>query len=242
MDENLLNRGYKTLKAKEVGPHVKVGYDLIKSKDISPTAKIVYAYLKSFENKNTHTAIASMDLLVKKSGYHKSSIVKSLKILEEYGVIEVCKKSSSKHNGRFYNTYRFKIGDDMFAMITITFIESTILSRKEKEFLVMILPILLKNNTIGSLEKPATVLSISKDIGLTYRITKDRIDSLTKKGLITEWFTKKNTAGVSYYVGFHIEMTKIMLDALHVIREERNKYKEERDRLFEMLQGKEINI
>lgn len=216
------NRGYKTLTSNETGNSVNVGYDLIQNPGMSPSSKLIYAYLKSHEIKSSKTATVSMDTLSSKSGYAKHTVQAALSDLEAAGAIVTIRRESKRTKGRFYNEYKLNIDGDMFAMITMYFLESSLLTRKEKEFILLIFPLILGNDTIGSIKNPASFSFLSEQTGLTQKTISRRIHSLKDKGLVWDHYTKPGTHGRSFLVGYKFDMRTIMLNNNANIIQERN--------------------
>lgn len=215
------NSGYKTLKSKDIGPYLTIEYDLIKSEKIKPSTKLVYAFLKSYMSRATRIAVVSMNKLVIETGYSKTTINQAIRSLHANGAIDIRKRMSMSGPGRDFNEYEFKLEGNMFAMITMMFLESRLLSIKEKEFIISVFPYILGNDTLGSIENPATISSIAKSVHMTYNTVGSRIDSLKKKGLIRDHYTKYGTHGRDRYVGFKLDMFSIMIDNMDAVLEDR---------------------
>jgi hypothetical protein len=224
MSENSKGFGYKVLDSSDIGPYVKVEYDLIQNKDLPTPAKLVYAFLKTYENRADHTAVVSMDTLVRKSGYSKATINKSIRELESSGVIST-KRMSNKKAGRGYNKYTLNINGGMFAMMTLVFVESKNLTCKEKEFILLVFPYILDNDTIGSLDNPYDPGVIAEKTGLSTRVVVERIKDLKLKNLIKDHYTKTGTHGRSFFVGYKFNMFDIMLSNTASIKEERDRFR-----------------
>lgn len=215
------NEGYKTKKAKEIGAFVGVEGKLIENRNILPSHKVVYAYLKAHMNINTKQTCISIDTLTKKTCYSRRTIVNAIAELSKQGVIVISKRSSEMRPGHLeHNVYEFPLKGNAFYMITLFFLSSQILSVKEKEFLLLLFPYILGNDTIGAVGKPATISVIAKMIGLTYITVSKRIEGLRQKQLISEHYTRINMYNDKEFVGYRIDMRTIMIDnADNILRE-----------------------
>jgi biotin operon repressor len=216
-----LKNGYKTLKAKDIGGYAKVEYSLIEDERLRPSFKLVYAYLRSYMNLKTQVSSVSISLLMKKTGYSNGTINEAIKSLKRHGIIDV-EKRASKVRDDAYSVYRFKINDERFAMISNIFLDSSKLTSKEKEFIILIFPYILENDTIGSVFEPVTLTSLAKKIGLTRATVSDRIESLKLKNLLFDYYSRNGGREHYTFVGYELNMKEIMLDNTNQIIKERN--------------------
>lgn len=217
------DEGYKTLTSKHIGRYAHVGYDLIKNTDLLPSYKLIYAYLRGYMHYQKKTTLMSLEMLSKKTSYSTRTIKNAIAKLVENDYLTVEQKKVSKdYNSTYMSLYSFKNDDPMFAMISNVFLESKLLSSKEKEFIILIFPYILPNDTIGSLEDPADTLWISNKTGLHRNTVIQRITSLRNKKLLSNHSTRYGYGEEKVKVGFYINLKKIMIDNANSIIEERN--------------------
>ncbi len=223
------NDGYKTLTSAEIGQHSQVVYSLIKS-DLLPSHKLVYAYLRSYMNGKTGTSTVSLDTLASKIGYSRQTIFTAIKTLEErdYIFTETKRKKCGVANkyATTYNVYSFPKKDEMFAMISFYFLASSIIDTKEKEFILLLFPYILGNDTIGSLDSPVFTGELTQLTRLTTHTVLKRVNSLMGKKLLTYHSTRYSNTEEPAPVGYKFDMRSIMLDANHNLIIENNELRE----------------
>lgn len=163
-----------------------------------------------------------------KTGYSNDTIDRAIKALKNAGVIEVERRRKvTKDNVTTYNVYRFpKLEGDMFAMISFYFLESDLLTTKEKEFILLIFPKILTNDCIGSIENPMFVPQIAEYTEMSRPTVKQRIKSLEKKGLVRENWSRISGSHIPEMVGYEFDMKQIMLNATKNLMQERNELME----------------
>lgn len=223
-DVKQYDSGYKTLSAKEVGWHARVSYNIINHEHLPPSCKLIYAFLLSYKKIDSDDAIVSYDLLRKKTGYSFQTLRESINMLEHYEFIKIRKRINGADARKIYNIYTFLKIDKDFAQITHKFLESTLLSTKEKEFILLIFPFLLPNDALGSLKEPANYSWLGMQIGLDRVTVSKRIRSLKKKMLVKDYYSRYGNNEEYEIVGWKFDMDAIMLDAQQNIVKERNEY------------------
>lgn len=216
-----LKNGYKTYNASEIGPHAQVHYSIIQDEKLRPSFKLVYAYLRSYMNLKTKTSSVSIHVLIKKTGYSNGTISNAISALAKKNIISI-EKRKSKVRDDAYNIYRFNVDDKLFAMISNTFLDSQLLSSKEKEFILLLFPWILENDTIGSIEKPANMTLLSSYSGLTRTTVGDRLDTLKRKNLLFDYYSRNGNRESFTFVGYEFNMKAIMLDNSNELIKERN--------------------
>lgn len=216
--------GYKTMNGSDVGQHCRVGYSIIQSSKLKPSHKLIYAFILSYKRSNTNESIVTYQTLRDKTGYSYDTLRDSVQKLVDAGFIAVTKRSARGDNHHSYNIYSFLKIDEWFAQITHVFLESTIITVKEKEFILLIFPFLLPNNAIGSLNNPATNAWISEKTGLDRGTVRKRLEGLKEKQLAEEHFARYGPSYKEKNVGWKFNMDVIMLDAKQNVVKERNEY------------------
>lgn len=219
------NNGYKTLKAKDIGRHSQVGYDLIYNLDVKPSYKLIYAYLRGYMHADTQTTIMSIADLQVKTKYSTRTIQDGINCLIDVGYIVVNKRRESyDESGSYINVYSFPHEDHMFGMFSTVFLESKLLTPKEKELVILIFPYILGGDFIGSLEDPADYAWIAKRVGLHRDTVASRIRGLKQKNLMFERYARYGYGQKQVKVGFYIELKTIMIDNSNSLMQERNNF------------------
>jgi len=216
--------GYKTLHARDIGKHVQVEYPIIKNNKLLPSAKLVYAFIRLYMIRQTRKAYVSMRVLRKKTGYAYDTINKSIQKLLEHGYLVVEQEKLERDNRFVQNIYYFITDDEQFAQITNFFLESTLLSTREKEFILLLFPFLLPNDRVGSLSNIVDYPTLAGMTGLSINTVRSRMKSLRSKGLVEDAYARISGNHEERCVGWAFDMKAIMLDATINIAEERKMY------------------
>mgnify|MGYP000880627111 CR=1 FL=1 len=194
----------KSYLAKKSIQHFTVERELLISKKILPSHKLVYAFIKSYARFRTNDTEISFSELIDRTGYSRRSVSKALISLKENGFLSLSETESNT------NVYNFPMKYRTPCDVAFGFLSSTSISKKEKEFLLILNPYFSEKMTIGKFESPATIANLAKKINLSYMTVQDRVKTLTAKGIMKEEFEVVNVYGDKEFIGYFLDIFKII--------------------------------
>lgn len=225
------NNGFKTLKG--IGQHYQIDSQVFKN-HLSMSTRLIYAFIRSYYWSETKVANVSFKKLSSNSGYSENTVRKAIAELASNHLIYVEKKTYRNENGGIttFNSYSFPVITN-YERITYNFLHFSSLDNKDKEFIIMLLPYLLPNDCIGSIQSPANhkwIMECSKEqIGkpLSRTTVQRRLKSLKSKALIQDHYSETFYMTEPIWTGYKFDMFKIMgLDPVEVETKNVNSFEE----------------
>lgn len=212
--------------------HVQVPNNMTLEGELTPKDLLVYTILKSYVSKNTQECYPSINLLAKKSGLSRPTVIKSISLLEKYKYITVRKEGRK-------NIYKFSPYKN-FEPIDPELLNNEDILPAEKAYLIASMQSMFKD------QEGYGVISYS-DVELASRINLDRKTiakynkSLIEKGFLDIVQRKDENGLVVNSKFFHLnELGQKIIWVLQKHEEDINNIKEENSKAFTFIL-KELN-